>query len=141
MNEFLPRTEPIASVASVQTRVVGQQAAASGIKAGEHSAVQPAQTERPAATANYARIQADIARALQAVQNRQPVASAGDLGQAETAMMDLMPQPIVMLPMPPADAQMVEFVAQIAQSLAQQAVRTHAAQARISASTVNALVG
>jgi len=137
MNQSVSRTESVAPVAKVQTHSVIAAPAAAGPDNNQGSRTT---AERPAATANYARIQADIAQALKAVQDRQPAPSSDDLGAAERAMLDLMPTPIVVLPMPPTDPDMVAFVAQVAQSLAQQAVRTQAAQARIAASTIDALV-
>lgn len=139
MNQPVTRTESVAPVAKVQTRSMNAVPAASASGSGDNEGSRAA-TQRPTATANYARIQADIAQALKAVQDRQPAPSADDLGNAERAMLDLMPTPVVVLPMPPTDPDMVAFVAQVAQSLAQQAVRTHAAQARIAASTIDALV-
>lgn len=147
MNDFLPRTEPIAAAASVQSRSAalaqGSVAQAAAVQPGPSREIQsrsaPAR-EAVASTAQYARIQADVARALQAVKDRQPVATPADLGSAEQAMLDLMPQPVVMLPMPPADPQIVEFVAQVAQSLGQQQMQARAAHARISPGTVDALV-
>ena len=151
MNEFLPRMEPVAAVASAQSRAstLAQAGAQAGI--AQAAAVQPSPgrevqsqsvsaRDAATATAHYARIQADVARALQAVKDRQPAATPADLGSAEQAMLDLMPQPVVMLPMPPADPEIVEFVAQIAQSLAQQQVQARAVHARISPSVVAALV-
>ncbi len=160
MNEFLPRTEPIAAAASVQIRAISatqagvsqggiSQAGVSQAESARASAVQTgASRETPvqsagsaaSATANYARIQADVARALQAVKDSQPTATPADLGSAEQAMLDLMPQPVIMLPMPPADPKLVEFVAQVAQSLAQQQVQARAAHARIASDTVDAAI-
>lgn len=139
MNQPVTRTESVASVVKVQPRSVNAVPAPAATGSSDNDGSR-AKAERPAATANYARIQADIAQALKAVQDRQPAPSADDLGNAERAMLDLMPTPVVVLPMPPTDPDMVAFVAQVAQSLAQQAVRTHAAQARIAASTIDALV-
>lgn len=144
MNHFVPRTEPVTSVGSV--RPISAITAVKTDMGGEDSGPAVARQsvagvpEPPTATANYARIQADIAQALKAVQDRQPSPSTDDLGNAERAMLDLMPKPIVVLPMPPTDSDMVEFVAQVAQALAQQAMLTQAAQARIAASTIDSLV-
>ena len=55
-------------------------------------------------------------------------------------MLNLMPQPVITLPMPPTDIAFIEFVAQVAQSLAQQMMLSRAAQARVPVNAVDALV-
>ena len=101
------------------------------------SAQQDAQlTERSAAVASYARLQADIADVVARLEP--PRATSVDTGEAEQQLLALMPQPVVVLPMPPTDQKMIEFVAQVAQSLASQAAMARAAQAGVSPATVEA---
>jgi hypothetical protein len=86
-------------------------------------------TDRSAAVASYARLQADIADVVARLEP--PHSTPADTGNAEQHLLALMPQPIVVLPMPPTDQKMIEFVAQVAQSLASQAAMARAAQATV----------
>jgi hypothetical protein len=95
-------------------------------------------TDRSAAVASYARLQADIADVVAGVVP--PHSTPTDAGDAEQHLLALMPQPIVVLPMPPADQKMIEFVAQVAQSLASQAAMARAAQASVSPAEVEGAV-
>jgi hypothetical protein len=140
MNEFLPQTKPVASVVSVKERsLAGAQAKPATSVEGLTDALaqQDTQlTERSAATASYAKLQADIADIVARLEPPRP----GAVEQADQALLSLMPQPVVVLPLPPADQEMVEFVAQVAQSLAQQAAMARAAQASVSPALVDTLV-
>jgi hypothetical protein len=144
MTGFLPRTEPVASAVSATERgiagVRSVTAAAPTASHAEADAQQDAQlTERSAAVASYARLQADIAETVARLDPPRPN-GAEMAGQAEQNLLALMPQPVVVLPMPPADQKMIEFVAQVAQSLASQAAMARAAQASVSPVTVEAAV-
>lgn len=145
MEEFLPRTEPVASVVGVTDRgFAGAQdipVANRGKAATEANAQQdPQLTERSAAAANYAKIQADIANVV--AQLEPPPARGADAAAAaaDQALVALMPAPVVMLPMPPTDQHMIEFVAQVAQSVASQAAMARAAQARVSPAVVDQVI-
>jgi hypothetical protein len=95
----------------------------------------PNRTRQSADVANYVKLRANIANAVADVQNRRSAAATG-----EQALMALMPQPVAMLPLPPTDRDMVEFVAQVVQSVAQQAAQAQAAQAANISSTLVASV-
>jgi len=143
MTDFLPRTEPVASVVSATERsfpgVRGPAVASSAATHADADAQQDAQlTERSAAVASYARLQADIADVVARLEP--PHSTPTDAGDAEQHLLALMPQPIVVLPMPPADQKMIEFVAQVAQSLASQAAMARAAQASVSPAEVEGAV-
>lgn len=140
MNNFVSRAEPVTPVANVQPRSVPVVAQAGSIKAGDEAPGSSNRGEASAAKANYARIRENIAREISTLQSQQPSATAADMGNAEQAMLGMIRQPIVALPLPPADPDMIQFVAQIALSLAQQHVRSQVAQARVSHETVDALV-
>ena|GEM_PF-5626517 len=88
----------------------------------------PEERERSTAAADYARIHAEIADVLAGLQ-QSPANRPNTTDDADRAILALMPNPVVMLPQPPTDAQMVAFVAQVAQSMARQAAQTRAAQA------------
>ncbi|MBO9576716.1 MAG: hypothetical protein J7494_13350 [Sphingobium sp.] len=141
MTDFLPRTEPVASVVSATERgfsgVRGPAAAAPTAPNADADAHQDAQlTERSAAVANYAKLQADIADVVARLEP--PRSTVADAGDADQQLLALMPQPVVVLPLPPTDQKMIEFVAQVAQSLASQAALARAAQASVSPATVEA---
>lgn len=143
MTEFLPRTEPVASVGSATDRgfpgLRGVNAVTPVTNHADADAQQDAQlTERSAAVASYARLQADIADVVARLEP--PHSTPTDAGDAEQHLLALMPQPIVVLPMPPADQKMIEFVAQVAQSLASQAAMARAAQASVSPAEVEGAV-
>jgi hypothetical protein len=138
MNEFLPRTGPAAPVASAKERnaaVVRPVTAARSARNGTDSgaATESRLSDRSAAAADYARIQAEIADVVARVQpsagGSREEGGAQAVGDADRAIMALMPSPVLMLPLPPTDADMVAFVAQVAQSIARQAAQTRAAHA------------
>lgn len=144
MNEFVPRTEPVVSAVSATERSkagfpgVKPGTGASQAEAGAHE--DPQLTERSAVAASYAKLQANIADILARIGPLQAGGSAQAVDNANQSLMSLMPQPVVMLPMPPTNQHMVDFVAQVAQSMAQQAALARAAQAHAAPATVDALI-
>lgn len=133
MSEILPPTGPVAPVVSatqrgpVDVRVPSAgKSAPTGAEAEVHNVPQP--NERTTGASDYARIQAHIADAIARIQPSQGNAIE-PVRSAERALAAMIPAPVVMLPMPPTDQQIVAFVAQVAQSVAQQAARAMAAQA------------
>lgn len=142
MNEFLPRTEPVASVVSAGERglapVRGIVAATQAGSQTDANAQPDAQlTDRSAAKASYAKLQANIADAVARLDPPRPNGAA--LAQeADKAIMALMPQPVIVLPLPPTNQDMVDFVAQVAQSVASQAALARAAHGRVSPAQVDA---
>lgn len=132
MNDFLPRTGPVAPVPNATERspVVRvfpiEDTASSSTEADK--AHQPSVTPRSAGAADYAKLKADIADVLARIE---PTANKVDekVSSAERSLMALMPNPVVILPLPPADPQMVAFVAQVAQSVAARVAQARAAQA------------
>ncbi len=132
MSELFPRTGPVAAVVNTSDRRPGVRPPSpvkemrSGIETGTQSA--PGLAERTTAVADYARIKANIADVLARIM---PSKIRGiELSKtAERAIVALMPDPVVVLPLPPADPMIVAFVAQVAQSMARQTAQTRAAQA------------
>lgn len=132
MSEFLPRTGPAAPVVSATERgpfarvVPVLKAARTHTEAG--AASQTTLSDRSTAAADYAKIQADIADVLARIEP--PVADPVETaGAAERAIVALIPNPVVVLPLPPTDPQIMAFVAQVAQSVAERTVQARAAQA------------
>lgn len=132
MNEFLSRTATVPPVVRAADRplVVNAASGASTAQAQTDADVQidPQAAERSAISATYAQLRADIATVLADLQPRRRPSDA-PVADANSALTALMPQPVIVLPMPPTDPQMVAFVAQVARSVAQQAALAHAAQA------------
>ncbi len=142
MTEFLPKTGPVASVVGAHERgltgVRSIVAAAPAESQAESNAQRDAQLqERSEAVASYTRLQADIANVVAQLDPPRP--NGGELAaQADQALIALMPQPTVVLPLPPTDKDMIEFVARVAQSVASQAAMARAAQARVSPALADA---
>ncbi len=142
MNEFLPRTEPVASVVSASERgfqtVRGVAAVTpAGSQTDASAQRDPLLQEKAAATASYAKLQADIANVVARLDPPRPDGH-GLAADADQALMGLMPQPVIVLPLPPTDQAMVEFVAQVAQSVASQAALARAAQASVTPALTDA---
>jgi hypothetical protein len=160
MNEFLPRIEPVASVVSATERVtasvkavqpVSQTASRTDASTGSATARQDASEQtggvtrvsddQAEAAADYARVQAKVASVLADLAAQSNSSSTNALGDAEQALLSLMPQPMVLLPQPPTSQQMIEFAAQVSLSIARQAALARAAQSNVSAGTVDAAIG
>jgi len=142
MTEFLPRTGPVASVTGASERsLTGVRGVAAATPAESQADAQRDAhlQERSEAAASYARLQTDIANVVARLDP--PRVNGGELAaQADHALLALMPQPVVVLPLPPTDKDMIEFVAQVAQSVASQAALARAAQSRISPALADAAV-
>jgi len=102
-------------------------AARSSSEAG--AAYQPHVTDRSSGAADYAKIKASIADVLARIQPTSGEVAKAAGANAERAIVALMPNPVIVLPMPPTDPQIIAFVAQVAQSVAAQAAQARAAQA------------
>lgn len=142
MTGFLPRTEPVASVVNATERnapAKGAVATPPESQADAHAQMEPQLTQRSVATANYAELQANIADVVARLDPPRPN-GAQLADQADQALMALMPQPVIVLPLPPTDQDMIQFVAQVAQSVASQAALARAAQARVSPALADAVV-
>lgn len=156
MNEFMPRTEPAASVVSATERVSAvvrpvtrasatssrtdavaakppPRSDAAGVSATHDSATE----EFARAAAIYARVQRGIDDTLRNLDGQRRGSQAALL-EAENSLMALMPQPVVVLPLPPASEDMVAFVSGVTQSIARQAALARAAQGNASAAVVDA---
>lgn len=146
MNDFVPRTDPVASASGAKDRAVAAVRDATVVRPVPPSA-EPGNrresqlTDRSAAAANYARLNRDIADTLATLRSQSREGRGQAVDKAEESLLALMPAPVVMLPMPPTDQKMVEFVAQVAQSLMQQAALARTAQARVSPAAVDSLIG
>ena len=159
MNEFLPRTEPAAPVGSATERMatgvraiapVAAAASRAESTSGSPDLQRPAQGEagafamvdddRTRAAADYARVHARIVSVLADLNAPSAPAEAPALASAEKSLLSLIPQPAVVLPLPPANRDMVEFVVQVTRTIARQAAQTRAAQSGASVAMVGAAV-
>jgi hypothetical protein len=157
MNEFLPRTEPVAPAGSAPERLAtgiravasvaasSADAAAGSARApraasGREGAFAVVDDDRVRAVSAYAEVHARIVTVLADLQARSLPDRAASLAAAEGSLLSLMPQPAVVVPLPPANREMVEFVAQVTQSIVRQAAQTRAAQSGVSAAMVDIAV-
>ncbi|MFT3964463.1 MAG: hypothetical protein QM690_01090 [Sphingobium sp.] len=150
MTGFTHRNQPVASVASVTERVSAVRAIAPlGQPVSRTDAwTAPPQGDAPAssgdetarARADYARINRDIADVLDSVGAQRPGRPPATAAEAESALLSLLPQPTAILPLPPADEDMVAFVAQVAQAIARQAAQTRAALSGVAPAVVDAVI-
>lgn len=90
-----------------------------------------------AGAAEYARVNARIADIFAALNaTAEPVSHK----EAEHRILALMPDPVIIIPLPPASADMVERAAQLAQDMAQQAAQARSAQSNLLRGTVDAVL-
>ncbi|MET0239008.1 MAG: hypothetical protein ABW184_03840 [Sphingobium sp.] len=90
------------------------------------------------AHADYAKVHRDIADVVDSLSVTPQGQNPAALADAESALLSLLPQPAVILPLPPADEDMVAFVAQISQSIARQSAQTRAAMSAVAPAVVDA---
>lgn len=153
MNDYVQNSEfspadratprPVAAVSAVQP--VGQ--AATGASVQREPAKAPAgaadfsalSEEHLASAAEYARVHARIAEILadlRATSSDQ----ASSAGRAEGEMVALMPPPVIIVPLPPANSDMVERAARLASDMAAQVTTSHLAQAHVKPGTVDQIL-
>lgn len=87
--------------------------------------------------ADYARMRADIADILANLRAQRSPSGLADASQTIDA---LVPQPLLLMPLPPADRNAVEFAAGLARKIAEQAAHAFAAQAHLSRGAVDGLL-
>lgn len=156
MNEYSHRNSPVASVASATDRVtaIARIAPVEAITAQPDTSQDAARLRHPVpdvtsdvvhqddtharAHADYAKVHEEIASILSSLDTQPARDNPGALGQAEYEMAMLMPQPSIVLPLPPASEAMVAFIHQVRQSILTQAARTRAAMSNVSSATVEA---
>lgn len=142
MNEFLPRTEPVTAVGSATERglvpLPVPKVERSTALAPDRDAESDARvTPQTAAKASYAQIRQRIASVLAGL--NPPRAPVGDaVASADRAIGALIPQPVLVIPMPPTDPDMIAFVAQVAQSLAERTAQARVSHGGLRAATVEA---
>ncbi|MET0241797.1 MAG: hypothetical protein ABW184_18040 [Sphingobium sp.] len=83
--------------------------------------------KRALSHAAYAQLRQDIADVVADLGTLEPRADPAGIDAAEHSLLSLLPQPLVVLPLPPANEHMASFVAQVTQSVARQAALARAA--------------
>lgn len=140
MTEVPQQNQPVASAVGAVDRVIPVRAV-TGVSPAqnrvEDPVLAPTAPDSAARTfADYARVNRDIATVVDSLA---PPASTS-VDKAENAVLSLLPQPSVVLPLPPASQDTIAFVAQVAQSIQRQAALTRAAMSGVTAVTVDAAV-
>lgn len=143
MTELSQQNAPVTSAVSAVERVTAMRAALSATQGQTRTETSRDASEKAAAPdgavrtfADYARVNRDIASV---VDNLAPPART-DVASAESAVLSLMQQPLIVVPLPPASQDMVAFVAQVAQSIQRQAALTRAAMSGVAPAVVDAAV-
>jgi hypothetical protein len=147
MNEFVPRIEstpadrtpvrPVAAVAPVQV------ANSSGLSANADPDAQArqeqARQDHMASASDYAKVQSRVSAILADLSSSGAPAVQAK-GNAEAQIVALIPQPTVIVPMPPASRDVIERALEVARSMAEQATLTRAAQGNINSGTVQQIL-
>ncbi len=157
MNEYSHRNSPVAPVASVTDYVspIARIAPVEAISPQSDTRQDHDSLPRPTPEAvtnvvhqgddkaarthaDYAKVHEQIATILSGFDTQPSRDSAGAVGEAASAMAMLMPQPSIVLPLPPASDAMVAFISQVRQSILTQSARTRAAMSNVTTATVEA---
>lgn len=156
MNEFLPRMEPAASLASATNRshVVKTVTAVPPVNSRTDAASSPYPPPRPVAgdttpppasgetvaraLASYAEVRNRTRTVVADLANAPKPPPPSSAAEAEAALVALLPQPAVIHPLPPASEDMVAFVSQVTGSIARQAAQARAAMSGASPAMVEA---
>lgn len=137
MTEVPQQNQPVASaverVSLVRAVAGARQIAAQG---DTQTQAVPVSDGSARTFADYARVNRDIANVVDSLA---PPASTG-VDEAESAVLSLLPQPSVVLPLPPASQDTIAFVAQVVQSIQRQAALTRAAMSGVAPVVVDAAV-
>ncbi|MEO8722406.1 MAG: hypothetical protein ABI395_02630 [Sphingobium sp.] len=120
---------PVRAIALLDARTSADQRGASSNRQSNLD-----KRERSAGAAEYARINARIADIFADLNaTAAPVSHA----EAEHRVLALMPDPVVIIPLPPASADMVERAVRLAQDMAEQAAIARAAQSNVNGGIVD----
>ncbi|WP_070157844.1 hypothetical protein [Sphingobium phenoxybenzoativorans] len=95
--------------------------------------------EQLASAAEYARVHASIADILAGLRAGQSSNTQSN-AEAESAITALLPQPVIIVPLPPASKEMVERAVMLAKAMADQAQVTRSAQAHLKPGTVDQIL-
>lgn len=156
MNEFLPRMEPAAPLASATERkyrvrtVTAASPAASRTDAapyfpsprrdapGDGAPPSGGSDAVARALAAYAEVRSRTRGVVSDLASTPKPPSPSATAQAEDTLVSLLPQPAVIHPLPPANQDMVRFVSEVTASIARQAAQARAAMSGATPAVVEA---
>lgn len=148
MNDFVSRIEAVSAERAMAARVPGAVAPVQASAPVAQTATQgdmnssgrqeQSRQEAMASAADYAKVRTEIAEILADLSASKDSAMAARV-EAEGRLADLLPPPVVLLPMPPASRDRLEMAVQIANAMVRQAELTRAAQAHIAPGQAEAL--
>jgi hypothetical protein len=139
------RTTPVVSSVPATAQVGADTAAAAvsqastaSLPVGNAVDLAAGSEEQLASAAEYARVHASIADILAGM--RAGPSTNTPTADAESAITALLPQPVIIIPLPPASKEMVERAEMLAKAMADLAVQTRAAQAHLKPGTVDQIL-
>lgn len=148
MNEFVPRIDALAADHAAAMRpvpavpVIQPPASARNFTGGDDLGSnhgKQARREHMASAVDYARVQARVADILANLANSaQPSAAAQS--DANMQLQSLLPQPVVIVPLPPVTLEAIERAVEVARAMADQAALTRVAQANVGAGLVDQIL-
>lgn len=94
--------------------------------------------DETAGAAEYAKVHARIAVIMADL--RSDNSTSATVNGAEGEIQSMLPQPTVLVPLPPASKEAVEYATQLAKRIVQQAFYAHSAQANVQRGTVDQVV-
>ncbi|MGD9811684.1 MAG: hypothetical protein AB7U35_10195 [Sphingobium sp.] len=145
MNEFVPRIDSVTaerpapvvrSIAAVQPsngRPDGAGQGDLGADSGEQ-----ARRDHMASVFDYARVQARIAKILAEIDTSSIGLPAQQ--EADARIEALRPEPMVIIPLPPASLEAIENAVRVARAMVEKAALTRTAQANVELGTVNQML-
>lgn len=133
----IPAVRPVAAVAPVH-QGSGLPAESSRGEAGADTGAE-ARREHMASAFDYARVQARIADILSEL-DAGGTPSADASSTAIRNIEALRPEPVVIIPMPPASREAIEHAVAVARAMAEKAALTRSAQANVALGAVNQMM-
>lgn len=135
----IPRIAPAVFGATVTAQAGGDTA---GQVHGEEEKAESAaiaSEAQLASAAEYARIHAQIAETIAQIRS-EAQSSAMSAAETEARLVSFLPAPVVIIPLPPANKDMVERAAMLAKEMAAQVAITRSAQAHLKPGTVDQIL-
>ncbi|QUT05812.1 hypothetical protein KFK14_23235 [Sphingobium phenoxybenzoativorans] len=130
---------PAATPVNADTQAAVSQAPAAPTPADNAVNLAAGSEEQLASAAEYARVHASIADILAGLRAGQS-SNTQTNDEAESAITALLPQPVIIVPLPPASKEMVERAVMLAKAMADQAQVTRSAQAHLKPGTVDQIL-
>lgn len=135
-NDPATPVRPVSPIAPVPA--VGSAASQASLQQDSSTDNGGQQNGQAASAAEYARANAQIASIFADLNATS--ATPPSLSQAQDRVVALLPAPIVIIPLPPANADMVQRAVEVAQEMVEKAALTRAAQAHVNVGTVDQIL-